>query len=75
MTEQDNAHIVSAEILNDDYDSPWKDAVEHYFPDFMAFYFPEAYDCFDWSLGYTFLLINWRNSNIKMAMKAGSMCI
>jgi len=55
MTEQDNAHIVSAEILNDDYDSPWKDAVEHYFPDFMAFYFPEAYDCFDWSLGYAFL--------------------
>jgi hypothetical protein len=55
MTEQDNVHIVSAEILNDDYDSPWKDAVEHYFPDFMAFYFPEAYDCFDWSLGYTFL--------------------
>ena len=55
MTEQGNAHIVSAEILNDDYDSPWKDAVEHYFPDFMAFYFPEAYDCFDWSLGYAFL--------------------
>ena len=55
MTEQDNAHIVSAEILNDDYDSPWKEAVEHYFPDFMAFYFPEAYDCFDWSLGYAFL--------------------
>ena len=55
MTKQDDAHIVSTEILNDDYDSPWKDAVEHYFPEFMAFYFPEAYDCFDWSLGYTFL--------------------
>jgi hypothetical protein len=29
------------EILNDDYDSPWKEAVERYLPEFMAFYFPE----------------------------------
>ena len=55
MTKQNNEHIDNTEVLNDDYDSPWKDAVEHYFPEFMAFYFPEAYDCFDWSLGYTFL--------------------
>ena len=27
----------------DDYDSPWKDALEHAFPEFMAFYFPEAH--------------------------------
>ena len=26
----------------DDYDSPWKDAVEHYFPEFIAFYFPDT---------------------------------
>ena len=26
-------------INYDEYDSPWKDAVEHYFPEFMAFYF------------------------------------
>jgi hypothetical protein len=26
----------------DDYDSPWKDAVERYFPEFIAFYFPDA---------------------------------
>ena len=55
MTEQDDARIADTETLNDDYDSPWKDAVEHYFPEFMAFYFPEAYDCFDWNLGYAFL--------------------
>ena len=26
----------------DDYDTPWKDAVTRYFPEFMAFYFPSA---------------------------------
>jgi hypothetical protein len=55
MTERDDARAVYTETLNDDCDSPWKDAVVHYFPEFMAFCFPEAYVCFDWSLGYTFL--------------------
>ena len=39
----------------DKYDSPWKEAIEHYFPEFMAFYFPDAYDGIDWSIKYTFL--------------------
>jgi hypothetical protein len=39
----------------DDYDSPWKDAVERYFPEFMAFYFPAAHLEIDWSVGYEFL--------------------
>ncbi len=39
----------------DDYDSPWKEAVERYFPEFMAFYFPAAHAQIDWSLGYEFL--------------------
>ena len=34
----------------DKYDSPWKEAIEHYFPEFMAFYFPDAYDGIDWSI-------------------------
>ena len=25
-----------------DYDSPWKEMLDAYFPDFMAFFFPEA---------------------------------
>ena len=29
MTEQDDERIIGTETLNDDYDSPWKDAVEH----------------------------------------------
>ena len=40
---------------SDDYDSPWKEAIEHHFPEFMAFYFPQAYSQIDWSKGYDFL--------------------
>jgi hypothetical protein len=40
---------------NDDYDSPWKEAVEQYFTEFMAFYFPKAYTAIDWEQGYAFL--------------------
>jgi len=25
-----------------DYDSPWKEIIERYFPEFMAYYFPHA---------------------------------
>jgi hypothetical protein len=39
----------------DEYDSPWKTALERYFPEFMAFFFPEAYARIDWSAGYVFL--------------------
>jgi len=38
-----------------DYDSPWKEIIERYFPEFMAFFFPDAYAAIDWSKGYTFL--------------------
>jgi len=39
----------------DNYDSPWKEAIEHYNPEFMAFYFPDASVAIDWSKKYTFL--------------------
>ncbi len=35
-----------------DYDSPWKEMLENYFPAFMAFFFPEAYRDIDWDRGY-----------------------
>jgi hypothetical protein len=38
-----------------DYDSPWKEALEHYFKDFMAFFFPTAHAGIDWTRGYEFL--------------------
>src|SRR3954470_22324032 len=42
-------------IQADDYDSPWKDILERYLADFLAFFFPQAHTAIDWSLGYTFL--------------------
>ena len=40
---------------NDDYDSPWKEAIEIMLPDFMAFYFPDAWRAIDWSRPHRFL--------------------
>ena len=41
--------------LRDEYDSPWKDILESYFEDFMAFFFPEIHAEIDWTRGYVFL--------------------
>jgi len=43
MTTQDPDDSAVSQIPADDYDSPWKEAVEHYFPELLAFYFPAAY--------------------------------
>ena len=42
-------------MINDEYDSPWKEAVVLYFPEFMGFYFPAAYAEIDWTQEYVFL--------------------
>jgi hypothetical protein len=39
----------------DDYDTPWKTALERYLPEFLAFYFPVAHAGIDWSRGWRFL--------------------
>ena len=44
-----------ASVAQDDYDSPWKEAVEHVFPEFIDFYFPDASRQIDWARGHTFL--------------------
>lgn len=38
-----------------DYDSPWKEIIELFFPQFMAFFFPGAYAAIDWNQPYVFL--------------------
>jgi hypothetical protein len=38
-----------------DHDSPWKDALEHYFEEFLHLLFPAIYVQIDWSKGYSFL--------------------
>ena len=40
---------------HDDYDSPWKEAVEVMLPEFMAFYFPDAAAHIDWQQPHRFL--------------------
>lgn len=41
--------------MSDDYDTPWKDALQRYFPEFMSFYFPSAHAEIDWSVPWDFL--------------------
>ncbi len=38
-----------------DLDSPWKDVIEHYFQDFMGFFFPAVQAQIDWQQPYKFL--------------------
>ncbi|MBY0527836.1 MAG: hypothetical protein K2R98_30850 [Gemmataceae bacterium] len=35
-----------------DFDSPWKDALERYFPAFLAFFYPDIHAAIDWSRGH-----------------------
>ncbi|MBL6987750.1 MAG: hypothetical protein ISR72_12085, partial [Methylobacter sp.] len=55
MTDRDNNADITTETVIDDYDSPWKDVIEHYLPEFMAFYFPAAFTEIDWSKEPVFL--------------------
>jgi hypothetical protein len=41
--------------MDDDFDTPWKEVVMHHFPEFMAFYFPNAHAAIDWSCPHAFL--------------------
>ncbi len=43
------------ESQQDDYDSPWKEAIEIMLADFMAFYFPSAWKAIDWEQPHRFL--------------------
>ncbi len=53
--------------MADDYDSPWKEAIERYCPDFMHFYFPAAHAHIDWSQPYLFLDQDWSGSEARLA--------
>ena len=39
-------------MINDDYDSPWKEILERYFEQFMAFFFDAIHAEIDWARGY-----------------------
>lgn len=41
--------------IQNDYDSPWKEILEVYFQECMAFFFADVHDDIDWERGYEFL--------------------
>ncbi len=47
--------LLNADSNRTDYDSPWKEIIETYFEEFIAFFFPQAYGDINWSQGYEFL--------------------
>ncbi len=47
--------MIPEEYGRDDYDGAWKEALETYFEQFMAFFYPQAHQEIDWSKGYEFL--------------------
>jgi hypothetical protein len=55
MRRRDTDNNLRKAAQPDEYDSPWKEAIERYFEAFMAFFFPEAHAGIDWSRGYEFL--------------------
>ncbi|QVL46972.1 MAG: DUF4351 domain-containing protein [Thiocapsa sp.] len=46
---------MSTAAARDDFDNPWKEMLEHAFPELMAFYFPDAHARIDWSREHVFL--------------------
>ena len=38
--------------MSDDFDSPWKEILERFFPEFMAFFFPTAHADIAWARGF-----------------------
>jgi predicted DNA-binding ribbon-helix-helix protein len=38
-----------------DFDSPWKEIIETYFKEFIAFFFPQTHSDINWQRGYEFL--------------------
>jgi len=40
---------------HDDYDSPWKNALEEYFEEFMQLFFPDTHADIDWSRPIEFM--------------------
>ena len=44
-----------AEAPKSDYDSPWKEALERFFPEFLALLFPAIHAQIDWRMEPLFL--------------------
>ena len=50
-----DSHHPPAESPKNDYDSPWKEALERFFPEFLALLFPAIHTRIDWRVAPEFL--------------------
>lgn len=53
MTDRETA--LDSRRRPEDFDTPWKDALTRYLPEFMQFYFPDAHAAIDWRQPHRFL--------------------
>ena len=51
----DRKKSLASESVTNDYDSPWKEILETYFEECMAFFFPDVHRDIDWSRDHEFL--------------------
>ena len=55
-----------------DQDSPWKEILEQFLPEFLAFFFPLVYNQIDWSKGYNSRIKNCNGLCAKPKRKPGA---
>ncbi|MGE3925078.1 MAG: DUF4351 domain-containing protein, partial [Lautropia sp.] len=55
MATTDPAATPDGSIPPERFDSPWKSAIEHAFPELLAFFFPAAHRAIDWTRPHVFL--------------------
>ena len=55
MTQNPNLTMSKSQNTLNEYDSPWKEIIEQFFPEFMSFFFPDIASEIDWNQPYEFL--------------------
>lgn len=53
--EPNTADATSLPENRTDQDSPWKEIIEQYFPEFLQFFFPNVHAAIDWHQPHEFL--------------------
>lgn len=47
-----NSAMATRKLPTTDADSPWKEALDHFLPRFLEFFFPDIFKAIDWKRGY-----------------------
>ncbi|UZQ54495.1 DUF4351 domain-containing protein [Trichothermofontia sichuanensis B231] len=53
--EPSEVQVASPQAQHTDQDSPWKEIIEQYFPEFLQFFFPNVHAAIDWHQPHAFL--------------------